>query len=1190
MGLFDDVIQPQKSGGLFDDVLSPKGQDNPLVRGYQQAKNSALTAGSLLAGNYDQTADLVAENAAYRAANPGTPEGNELMAAWQRGDGIAGGIKEVAGEFARDWREAPNTLGALRATGKNLAAMGGGIVEQMPNMVLPMGGMLAGGVAGSAAGPIGTAAGAFAGATAGNTAMEAGEQVGRALESAGINPGDKAAVKAYLTQHGDEVLGKAATKGAIIGAVDTTTMGIGSKLLSAPARAAADRALAGMGVDMADKAAIKTALSSPEFASRIASDAAFQAAQKGARALGRNAAVASLEPAGEFAGEYLGQGVATGDWDTKGAFLEAASALGQSGATFAGQKLYQAATSPLRNAGKGASEQPLVADLDKANAEFAGAGGMYDQLAAPAARLTHNPEASVIRVPRQDGGETTIDANAGPLSAAAVDAAASGVTEQLQAGTIAGGVPFSSREAAQRILDRREDSDRYVIGPHPRVAGRFSILEKSKSELNALDQANARQTQLAEEEGDGSAQVDAGSNPGQGPVSGGGGGNTSAGASGQGKGIQPAGKPMASGAENSSLGDAGITDAALAGDQSETEVAQPVQQPVSEMPGVKKAAQERAAAARAAAESRGAQIVDEEASAAHPNPTEGQRDAGNYKKGHIKVGGLDISIETPVGATRTGKEGRKKWSVTNTAHYGYIKRSEGADGEQVDVYVKEGTASDHSGPVFVVDQFDPKTGKFDEHKVMLGYRSLIEANAAYDAHFSDRSGPKRRKATVKMGMDEFKAWLKRGDTTAEAAQDEIAQSTGKLSRKRGESQDDYHRRMASEANSRRAARVMPQKERATQSEDVARIAKVIGVSPETVETHAAKDMADSDKQAPNSVSRQTAQFAEEVAKRFGKRIVFFSTTAGTETEGFWQSGNTIFLSTRAGTSHIRLLGHEMLHALRGQASGIYSKMLDAVKGVLTDDELLAQHKDYFGKELEDADALDKPYSGAKTLREFLTEEWMADLSGNRFGEAGFWTEVFTQVENRYGEKSAKGIIARMRVALVGALNKILSAIKGNRFAVDERLGDHLEKIRQALADGFAEYAVAVKQGIDETDRSAIATPSKKPANGKASQVPEADEKSGGTIPVSSRESPDEDPGYSKDIAGAVSRGQAMMSLARRELESVFSGLEAGGLAKKRATEALASHPLKQQIKRVQDNFYDMLFDLEEAGLLSINCD
>ena len=142
-----------------------------------------------------------------------------------------------------------------------------------------------------------------------------------------------------------------------------------------------------------------------------------------------------------------------------------------------------------------------------------------------------------------------------------------------------------------------------------------------------------------------------------------------------------------------------------------------------------------------------------------PEPTQAQKDAGNYKKAHIVLGGLEISIENPEGSTRSGVDpDGKPWSNTMTGHYGYIKRTTGSDGEQQDVYLKPGTPLDYAGPVFVVDQIDPKTGKHDEYKSMVGYKSPMEARKAYMSNYAkDWKGLKSVKA---MTWDEFKAWVK----------------------------------------------------------------------------------------------------------------------------------------------------------------------------------------------------------------------------------------------------------------------------------------------------------------------------------------------------------------------------------------------------------------------------------------------
>lgn len=161
------------------------------------------------------------------------------------------------------------------------------------------------------------------------------------------------------------------------------------------------------------------------------------------------------------------------------------------------------------------------------------------------------------------------------------------------------------------------------------------------------------------------------------------------------------------------------------------------------------------------------------AQAVNTNPTEGQKEAGNYQKGHVWVGGLPISIENPQGSVRSGTSPEGAWSVTMPAHYGYIKATDGADGDHMDVYISPNVKySKSSNPklygaqrVYVVDQVDPKTGIFDEHKALIGFDNHDEAMTAYKAAFSDGAGTARLGALTEMSMPKFKQWLKNGDTT-----------------------------------------------------------------------------------------------------------------------------------------------------------------------------------------------------------------------------------------------------------------------------------------------------------------------------------------------------------------------------------------------------------------------------------------
>lgn len=152
-----------------------------------------------------------------------------------------------------------------------------------------------------------------------------------------------------------------------------------------------------------------------------------------------------------------------------------------------------------------------------------------------------------------------------------------------------------------------------------------------------------------------------------------------------------------------------------------------------------------------------------------PEPTDGQKEAGNYQKGHIRVGGLEISIENPEGSVRTNKPSSPvKWETTMKHHYGYIRGTVGNDKDHIDAFVKPGTPEDFSGTVFVVDQQNPTSRKFDEHKAMIGFDSIEEAKAAYQENYA--KDWKGLKAISAVPMEEFKQWLAEGDTTKEFAE------------------------------------------------------------------------------------------------------------------------------------------------------------------------------------------------------------------------------------------------------------------------------------------------------------------------------------------------------------------------------------------------------------------------------------
>lgn len=140
------------------------------------------------------------------------------------------------------------------------------------------------------------------------------------------------------------------------------------------------------------------------------------------------------------------------------------------------------------------------------------------------------------------------------------------------------------------------------------------------------------------------------------------------------------------------------------------------------------------------------------------NPSDAQKESGNYKKGHIKFGGYDYTIENPKGSTRSGKDADgKEWKVTMHDTYGYIRGKFGKDGDHLDMFINDKADLDNwNGDVFVVDQVNPD-GSFDEHKVMYGYDSMNDAEKAYLANYS--KGWKGLGSITGVSKDEFDKWL-----------------------------------------------------------------------------------------------------------------------------------------------------------------------------------------------------------------------------------------------------------------------------------------------------------------------------------------------------------------------------------------------------------------------------------------------
>ena len=154
----------------------------------------------------------------------------------------------------------------------------------------------------------------------------------------------------------------------------------------------------------------------------------------------------------------------------------------------------------------------------------------------------------------------------------------------------------------------------------------------------------------------------------------------------------------------------------------------------------------------------GEQIAAAEAEV-NTQPTEGQKVAGNYKKGHVQVGAFDVTIENPKGSKRSGTDADgKKWETTMTHTYGYIKGTEGVDGDHIDVFLSSDIDGWDGRRVYVVDQYNPD-GTFDEHKVMLGFNDRDEAFEAYLSNYEAGWEKGRRLDVGEVDIREFEKWV-----------------------------------------------------------------------------------------------------------------------------------------------------------------------------------------------------------------------------------------------------------------------------------------------------------------------------------------------------------------------------------------------------------------------------------------------
>lgn len=147
--------------------------------------------------------------------------------------------------------------------------------------------------------------------------------------------------------------------------------------------------------------------------------------------------------------------------------------------------------------------------------------------------------------------------------------------------------------------------------------------------------------------------------------------------------------------------------------------------------------------------------IEEQRKVVDTEPTEAQKKAGNYRMGHVRIDGLDITIENPRGSIRKGTDADgHEWQTEMHNDYGYIRGTKAVDDDHIDVFLSDNPTR---GKVYVIDQVDPKAGEFDESKVMYGFDSEQDAREAYLSNYED--GWQGLGKITEVSKEEFKKWI-----------------------------------------------------------------------------------------------------------------------------------------------------------------------------------------------------------------------------------------------------------------------------------------------------------------------------------------------------------------------------------------------------------------------------------------------
>ena len=341
-------------------------------------------------------------------------------------------------------------------------------------------------------------------------------------------------------------------------------------------------------------------------------------------------------------------------------------------------------------------------------------------------------------------------------------------------------------------------------------------------------------------------------------------------------------------------------------------------------------------------------------------PTEAQKKAGNYKKGHVLVGTFDITIEQPEGSIRRGTDANgKQWESKMHNTYGYFRGTEGVDGDHIDVFLSNDIDGWNGRKVFVVDQYNPD-GTFDEHKVMLGFNDMDEAKSDYLANYEKGWENGRRIDVSATNLEDFEKWI-----------------------------DSSHRKTKpfSEYSSVNKGSEKAEKKQKKQS--------VFDKAKEIADKEEKKRKAEADKPKQKPLTEAERKDAEKVAGALGYRVEWVDTM---EENGTIDADKKVIrIAKDAENPLVQVLGHEVAHGVKRMDGGKFKALQKAAMEVVGEKE--------WNERIEKKRKLNA-YAEGK-----LAEEVTCDIVGEALNDKDALKRL---AESLRGEK---GILARLRDAV-----------------------------------------------------------------------------------------------------------------------------------------------------------------------------